>query len=187
MRHCSSCSQTKEKPCSCNNKSHIKYEDKTSCCQTKPSCDICNKEETNCQSQLTNQFDFKEIFYKKNQSCGISNLTDLGIDVGDNLEYVIERLGNYISNFNYFDLRDNIYEATDFVSFMDELQSDINCIKLELLYISENQEKILLSINQIKEEINKLKNPEIIDTRGLGFTKKDTIFKVLQKISDNGL
>ena len=148
------------------------HERKTEC---KKSCS-CNT--------MGSQLDTREVFYKGKQGC--SNLEHLGIEKGADLESVIESFGRFISSFSYFDVRDNIYDAKDFTEFMSYLQDDMNLLRLEITNLCEKYENIQLSLNTINERLAKLEKPHIIDTRGLGFTVNDTIFKVLQKISDNG-
>ena len=191
MNYCNSCKKTVPK-CNCPKETccdspqvHY-YENKTHCCkETKCGCEddcSCNK----C-NPLKYQLDFKEVFYKiKGNGCASSNMDNLGIEKGADLEYVIEKFGRFITSFNYFDIRDNIYEAKDFTAFIDALQEDISELRLEITNLCEKYENIQLSLNAINQRLDKLEKPKIIDTRGLGFTINDTIFKVLQKISDNG-
>ena len=163
-----------EPNCGCG-KSEPKYviERKTDCC------------ERSCGHSST-QHDARDIFYKI-KCDSYSNLDNLGIEKGASLESIIETFGRMLNSFNYFDVRDNIYEAKTFDEFMRALQVDLNDVKTSILMLMDNYEALKLDYNDLNTRIKKLENPEILDTRGLGFTKFDTIFKVLQKLSDNGL
>lgn len=183
------CTKCKQKT-SCNCPSEPNCQEDHSCKTNKDyrvyskSRNTCGCKETCTCNSLTQQLDFKEIYYKGKQGC--SNLESLGIEKGADLETIVELYGRLLISFNYFDFRDNIYEASDFTGFMDSLQEDINLLKLEITNLCEKYENIQLSLNTINTRLNKLEKPMIQDTRGLGFTVNDTIFKVLQKISSNG-
>ena len=185
MNFCNSCNKPKttcncpslpscEPKCGCGKpEPHHHIERKTDCCNT-----------TSCKS--SKQFDTKDVFYKINCG-GYSDLDNLGIQKGASLESIIETFGRMLNSFNYFDVRDNIYEAKTFDEFMKALQVDLNDIKTDILMLMDNYEALKLDYQGLDTRISKLENPQILDTRGLGFTKFDTIFKVLQKLSDNGL
>lgn len=147
----------------------------------KPDC--CHKEKDNCQGQI----DARDVFYRLNAECNsFSNLDSLGIPKGADLEHILERMGKYIATFNYFDVNGNIYESKDFNDFMLDLQEDIQKFRLEIFSFTEKLETQQLAINNIKDRLTKLENPKILDSRGLGFTVNDTIFKVIQTIASNG-
>lgn len=153
---------------------------------TPVNCTSCIEEDYCTCNVLSDQIDMREIFYKiKGYSCH-SNLDSLGIERGASLDSIIEKFGRFITSFNYFDVKGNIYESKDFVSFMSDLQKDLQSLRLDIHCFCEKFENIQLSLNTINERLDNLENPHIIDTQGSGFTQNDTIFKVLQKISDNG-
>jgi hypothetical protein len=184
--NCPSCVQ--EDHCCCKSQEpYHHFERKEHCCKTDAKCTPSCGKSCSCDkcSPLTSQLDMKEVFYKiKGKNC-FSNLNNLGIEKGANLEYIIEKFGRFITSFNYFDVEDNIYESADFVSFMQDLQKDLQSLRLDIQCFCEKFEGIQLSLNTINERLDKLERPHTIDTRGLGFTNNDTIFKILQKLSDH--
>jgi hypothetical protein len=110
----------------------------------------------------------------------------LGIPKGADLEHILERMGRYIATFNYFDVKDNIYNSKDFNEFMLDLQEDLQKFRLEILNFTEKLELQQLTLTNIQERLTKLENPKILDSRGLGFTVNDNIFKVIQTLASNG-
>lgn len=147
----------------------------------KPDC--CHKEEEKCSTQV----DARDVFYRLHADCNsFSNLDSLGIPKGADLEHILERMGRYIATFNYFDVNGNIYESKDFNEFMLDLQEDIQKLRLEVHTFTERLEIQQLSLTTIHERLDRLENPSILDSRGLGFTKHDSIFKVIQTIASNG-
>ena len=145
--------------------------------------DTCHTEEECCEGQI----DTRDVFYRLKADCNsFSNLDLLGIPKGADLEHILERMGKYIATFNYFDVKDNIYDSKDFNEFMLDLQEDIQKFRLEILNFTEKLELQQLSIDNIKERLTKLEKPSILDSRGLGFTINDNIFKVLQTLASNG-
>lgn len=146
--------------------------------------DSCNKEEEKCCST---QIDARDVFYRLKAGCNsFSNLDSLGIPKGADLEHILERMGRYIATFNYFDVTGNIYESKNFNDFMLDLQEDIQNFRLEIVNFTEKLENQQLLLSSINERLTNLENPKILDSKGLGFTVNDTIFKVIQTIASNG-
>jgi hypothetical protein len=69
---------------------------------------------------------------------------------------------------------------------MLDLQEDIQKFRLEILNFTEKLETQQLTLTNIQDRLIKLENPKILDSRGLGFTVNDNIFKVLQILASNG-
>jgi hypothetical protein len=147
--------------------------------------DSCCEEEVDpcCKGQI----DTRDVFYRLKADCNsFSNLDILGIPKGADLEHILERMGRYIATFNYFDVKDNMYGSKDFNEFMLDLQEDIQKFRLEILNFTEKLETQQLTLTNIQDRLIKLENPKILDSRGLGFTVNDNIFKVLQILASNG-
>ena len=149
---------------------------------------LCShKEPCSCEQQPKGQIDARDVFYKLESNCNaFSNLDSLGIPKGADLEHILERMGRYIATFNYFDVTGNIYDATDFNSYMKFLQEDISELHLKITNFTEALENNIIKFNVINDRLDKLEKPEILDTRGLGFTINDNIFKILQIIATHG-
>lgn len=183
MAFCNSCNKSKS---TCNCASLPNCEPECGCGKAEPHFHIERKNDCCTSSHSSSQHDARDIFYKI-KCDSYSNLDNLGIQKGASLESIIENFGRMLNSFNYFDVRDNIYEAKTFDEFMRALQVDLNIIKTDIMMLVDNYEALKMDFHDFDVRLKKLENPQILDTRGLGFTKFDTIFKVLQKLSDNGL
>lgn len=131
------------------------------------------------------QYDTDQVVYRLN-SIEFSDLTALGIGRGDKLTYILEQFGKlilemnpaYIESFGFQqktlpDLFQDIYDKLSFLYQKTQAQDVI---------ISEMNDKLI----SLTDRVNKIEKPEIVDSRGLGFTVYDKINTVLQKIADNG-
>jgi hypothetical protein len=176
------CNRCKKQECSCRKNIPICKEPEHKChkswCETP---DPCN--ETSCETECVVQIDAKEVFYKLKGDC-FSNLSQFDIPKGADLEYILERAFFFIENFSYFDITPNTYGATDLKSFMDALVLDVKLIR----ECCENKQS---QIDLLKQEIANIKNrltaveyPNIIDSRGLGFTVSSPLKTVIQTLSN---
>lgn len=190
MKACTSCHKPKS-TCNCPNDIPAYHHEKKSCgCQTSCGCETSSFIEAYAKPDaccpVTKQTDARDVFYKlRTNPNRMSNLDKLGVPKGTDLETILELFGKYIANFSYFDFSNNMYDAKDFVEFMAMLQEDIQSLHLEICNLSEKQEMNTIMMNSLVARIDKLEKPGITDTRGLGFTKTDSIFKVLQELSNN--
>lgn len=171
---CNSCGDT----CGCNKPGPRHSIEKKLC---------SHKEHCSSEEKPKGQIDTRDVFYKLDSNCNaFSNLDSLGIPKGADLEHILERMGKYIATFNYFDVTGNIYGAEDFNSFMKFLQEDISELHLKITNFTEALENNTIIFNSIIARLNKLEKPTILDSRGLGFTVNDNIFKILQTLASNG-
>lgn len=124
------CSTSKPQSCGCKkSKMDILY---NPICAT-PSRSSCF-DEPDCDDET---FDFKQIRYKV--GCDdYSNLENLGIGVGDNLEFTIEKIAEYIQNFSFLETPSipnmptlNTFEKIILYQFakIQDLQEQINVLK----------------------------------------------------------
>jgi hypothetical protein len=182
---CKRCNSHKDE-CSCKKNIPICKEPEHKCHKSElykwcDKQDACN--ETTCETECVNQIDAKEVYYKLKGDC-FSNMTFLDIPKGADLEYILERFGTFIENFSYFNVTPNQYGATDLKTYMDALTLDV---KLAKDCCNNKQQQIDL-LNQeivaIKSRLSAIENPQIIDTRGLGFTVNSTLKSVIQTLSN---
>lgn len=146
----------------------------------------CNKcEEKEEYSSNCCQYDTDQIIYRLN-SIDFSGLSALGIGRGDNLTLILEQLGRVILNMNPTYIESFGYNQKTLPELIEFIFLEINNLKI----VNNNQSELIADLNDkiivLTERVNKIEKPEIVDTRGLGFTKFDKINTVLQKIADNG-
>lgn len=151
----------------------------------------CNKETCSCKKKLSAevcaetvfQIDSKEVFYKLKGDC-FSNMNFLDIPKGSSVEYVLERFATFIENFSYFDVTPNEYNAPDLKTYMDALTLDV---KLTKQCCEDKQQQIntlLQEIVAIKNRLVAIEQPQIVDSRGLGFTVNSSIKTVIQTLAN---
>lgn len=182
---CNRCNRQKEE-CSCRRKVPICKEPEHKCHKSEI-YKWCEKEdpchETTCHTECVVQVDAKEVFYKLKGDC-FSNMTFLDIPKGADLEYILERFGTFIENFSYFEVTPNQYGATDLKTYMDALTLDV---KLTKDCCDSKQQQIDLLKQEIAAmnlRLNAIENPQITDTRGLGFTSTSTLKAVIQTLAN---
>lgn len=154
-------------------------------CPQKPKICPCKEKEEEKQDCCSKpQIDTKDIFYKLEGEC-FSNLDALSIPKGASLEYILERLGFFIENFNYFDLTDNKYDAKSFKEFMTSLQGELQYISQNQNIFNQNLETLNDRLNNLESKVTSIEYPQITDTSGIGFTIQNNLKTILQKYSDN--
>ena len=177
---CKKCNSQKQE-CSCNKKNPVCIES-----ELYKWCDNdenpCNK--NTCKTECVSQIDSKEVFYKLKGDC-FSEMSFLDIPKGASLEYVLERFATFIGNFSYFEVTPNDYGATDLKTYMDALTLDVklakDCCNNKQLQIN----TLTAEITAIKTRLNNIENPQITDTRGLGFTTNSSLKSVIQTLANN--
>lgn len=181
------CNIKKAPICPRCNTDYFEYKESVGYCNQTPSCG-CWECQPKCEDPCnipSQELDLKEIFYKiKSRPQCFSELDELGISVGDDLEYIIEKFGKMLIGFNYFDLTNNIYGARSFSEFMSYIQGDIAGINQQINQLCAKIDSQEERITALTTRINKLENPQINDTKGLGFTIYSNIFTVLQSLAN---
>jgi BMFP domain-containing protein YqiC len=149
----------------------------------------CN-EEQNSSLDVTSkgccQYDSSQIIYRLDSN-ELSKLSFLGIGRGDSLELIVEKLGKHILESNPNFVESFGYDQKTLPALFDFILN-----KLDLIERKSDTNNILLnSINDklvvLTDRVNTIEKPNLLDSKGIGFTKNDKIQTVIQKIIDNGL
>lgn len=161
-------------------------------CKKNKTINWCEANKDNCEPQVCcetqEQIDAKEVIYKLKEDC-FSNLEELGIPKGSNLEYILEQFGQYIYDWKYLNIP-TIPNQPQIVTF--ELLINYLLNKINLLESSnQNLQSQINTTNQnllnLTNTVSSILNPNVIDTNGIGFTINSSIHTVIQKLSDNAL
>jgi len=182
---CPRCNNQRQE-CSCKKKTST-YKKSEHNCNESELYDWCGDtipcNETSSDNECVVQIDAKEVFYKLKGDL-YSNMSFLDIPKGADLDYILERFAYFIENFSYFNVTPNDYGATDLKTYMEALTLDV---KLSKECCESKQQQInllLLDIALIKSRLNSVENPQITDTRGLGFTVNSSLKSVIQILSN---
>lgn len=145
------------------------------------------KEDLDCFNPCDEElYDSKSVRYKTKKD-EKSELINLGIQKGENLEYILELYGQMFYNVRYIESPNvpgfpllNTFEKLIVHLFgkIDELQ---NTITAQTALIDSQNTKI----GELGEKINNLKYPTVSDTTNIGFVTGDTLNDILQTIINN--
>ena len=149
-----------------------------------PDCNNCNEEED--YSPKCCQYDASQVIYRLNSNA-LSSLSYLGIGRGDSLEFIIEKLGKHILESNPNFVESFGFENKDLKSIITDLYDKICYLENQLETKNTTIEDVHNRTVELRKELNELKNPGLLDSKGIGFTKHSDLTEVIQKIIDYGL
>jgi uncharacterized coiled-coil protein SlyX len=149
-------------------------------------CNSCEENSAEETSPKCCQYDANQVIYRLN-SFELSELSYLGIGRGDSLEYIIEKLGKHILDFNPNFVESFGYQQKTLPELFEFILNGLAVMDERIT----EQDEIISTINDkliaLTERVDNIETPQILDSKGVGFTKLDKINTVIQKIVDNGL
>lgn len=141
----------------------------------------CQKEALKCEEEI---FDAKQVRYKIDCD-NYSNLSNLGIKKGDNLEYIIDKIGKAIESLDYVDTpiiegHPEINSWEKLVKFFIDNHNSLVSLNAEL---REDINTLHCKYDNLEKRVKELEYPKLQDTSAIGgFTKYSSLQEVIQQL-----
>lgn len=133
--------------------------------------------------------DSSEVFYKILCDDKHSNLQALGIPAGSTLEFILERYGDLISNFEFLTapIIPSIPEITTFAGAFQYLLDKIEALEVQADSLQASLNTTNSNLAALTARVAAIEKPHINDVNALGFTTTDSLQTVIQTIANNVL